>query len=46
MKNKIRDIGVKYLGLDLSKLIKLINLHLSLSLQNILEIKYIGAKYL
>ena len=36
-KNKIRDIGIKYLGLCLSKLIKLIYLYLRL--ENNLKIK-------
>ena len=36
--NKIGDIGAKYLGLALSKLIKLTNL--DLRLQNILIIKF------
>ena len=44
--NKIRDIGIKYLGLGLYKLIKLIILYLSL--RNILRNKIgdIGIKYL
>ena len=45
--NKIGDIGTKYLGLGLSKLIKLINLDLRLWI-NILsnKIRDIGIRYL
>ena len=44
--NKIGDIGIKYLGLGLSKLIKLINLILYLEKYFSNEIGYIGTKYL
>ena len=44
LKNKIGDIGAKYLGLALSKLIKLIYLYLDLDLQKKNKIIDIKAK--
>ena len=44
--NKIGDIGIKYLGLGLSKLIKLINLNINLKYLFKNNIGNIGIKYL